>query len=48
MIATGIKTAESDRKVTEQFVNEHIKIGIDALLEIKHEGRSVRHLRFED
>ncbi len=48
MIANGVKTAESDKKITQNFVDEHLKIGIDALLEIIHEGRSVRHLRFED
>lgn len=48
MIATGVKTNESDEKVTQNFVDEHLKIGIDAVLEIIHEGRSVRHLRFED
>jgi AMP nucleosidase len=47
MIATGVKTAESDHIVTQKFVEEHIKIGIDALLEIINQGRSVRHLRFE-
>ncbi len=48
MIATGIKTAESDKKVTENFVEDHLKIGIDALHEIINEGRSVKHLKFED
>src|ERR1700743_2125700 len=31
MVPEGIKTAESDKAVTENFVNEHLKIGIDAL-----------------
>ncbi|MEA3450425.1 MAG: AMP nucleosidase [Bacteroidota bacterium] len=48
MIATGVKTSESDQKVTQNFVDEHLKIGIDALLEVINEGKSVRHLRFED
>ena len=48
MISTGIKTAESDQKVTEKFVEDHIKIGIDALKEIRNDGRSVKHLRFDD
>lgn len=46
MISTGVKTAESDRIVTSQFVDRHIKAGIDALLEIKNNGLSVKHLRF--
>ncbi|RYD94821.1 MAG: AMP nucleosidase, partial [Sphingobacteriales bacterium] len=31
MTPDGVKTEESDRKVTEQFVERHIKIGIDSL-----------------
>ena len=48
MISTGIKTAESDKKVTEKFVEDHIKIGIDALTEIRNDGRSIKHLRFDE
>jgi AMP nucleosidase len=47
MIPSGVKTEQSDKIVTEKFVERHIKIGIDALTEIKDDGRSVRHLRFE-
>lgn len=47
MISTGIKTTESDKKVTEKFVNDHLKIGIDALIEIRNDGRSVKHLKFD-
>jgi AMP nucleosidase len=47
MIPQGVKTSESDLVVTSSFVDEHIKIGIDALNEIREEGRSVRHLRWE-
>ncbi len=46
MISSGIKTEESDKKVTEKFVRTHVKIGIDALMEIKNNGSSVRHLKF--
>ena len=46
MISTGIKTAESDKKVTLKFVNDHLKIGINALLEISNDEKSVKHLRF--
>ncbi len=46
MISTGIKTAESDKKVTEMFVNDHLEIGINALMEIKNKGGTVKHLRF--
>ncbi len=46
MISSGIKTEESDRKITDQFVEDHIKIGIAALTEIRNNGISVKHLRF--
>lgn len=48
MISTGIKTEESDTIVTENYVETHLKIGIDSLVEIRDEGRSVKHLRYED
>jgi AMP nucleosidase len=46
MISTGIKTSISDRQVTDKYVEMHLKIGIDALREIKENGISVKHLRF--
>jgi AMP nucleosidase len=46
MISTGIKTEATDRKVTNEYVEMHLKIGIDSLKEIKHQGLSVKHLRF--
>jgi AMP nucleosidase len=47
MIPEGVKTEESDRKITSGFVEEHIAIGIDALNEIKNNGKSIKHLRFD-
>jgi len=46
MISTGIKTQESDKKVTNSYVRDHVRMGIDALKEIKHNKKSVKHLRF--
>ncbi|MBP6335262.1 MAG: AMP nucleosidase [Bacteroidia bacterium] len=46
MISTGVKTAESDKKVTAQFVNSHLQIGIDSLNELINNGNTVKHLRF--
>ncbi|MFM7619779.1 MAG: AMP nucleosidase [Bacteroidota bacterium] len=47
MTPQGVKTSESDKKVSSHFVDNHIKIGIAALKEIQEEGRSVRHLKWE-
>ena len=46
MISAGIKTAKSDLKVTSEYVEMHLKIGIDAIKAIKKKGLSVKHLRF--
>ncbi len=46
MISAGIKTRQSDKMVSDTFTESHLAIGIDALLEIKNEGTSVKHLRF--
>lgn len=47
MIAEGVKTEASDVKVTENFVNTHLQIGIDALKELINKGVTIKHLRFE-
>ncbi|MBC8335268.1 MAG: AMP nucleosidase [Anaerolineales bacterium] len=46
MISAGIKTAKSDQKVTEDYVDKHLRLGIDALNELINHGLTVKHLRF--
>jgi AMP nucleosidase len=46
MIPEGVKTEASDSKVTAQFVDKHLKIGIDSLKQLINNGLTVRHLRF--
>jgi AMP nucleosidase len=46
MISAGVKTAESDKKVTSLYVDEHLRIGIDSLHELINHGLTVKHLRF--
>ncbi len=48
MMSDGVKTAASDKKVNETFVEEHVKIGIDALQGLINNSRSVKHLLFDD
>ena len=43
----GVKTEASDRKVTANYVENHLNIGIDALIELRDSGESVKHMRFE-
>ena len=47
MIPEGVKTEISDQTVTQHFVNQHLKIGIESLQELQNKGISVKHLRFE-
>ncbi|CAM3686327.1 AMP nucleosidase [Mucilaginibacter galii] len=46
MIPEGVKTAESDSKVTEQFVETHLKVGIESLKQLINNGLTVKHLKF--
>jgi len=46
MIPEGVKTADSDTKVTASYVEDHIKIGISAINELINNGLTVKHLRF--
>lgn len=47
MIPEGVKTEESDRKVTSDYVEKHLSIGIDSLRELRDSGESVKHLRWD-
>jgi len=47
MTPDGVKTAESDELVNQEYVNEHLRIGINALRELIDNGLTVKHLRFE-
>jgi AMP nucleosidase len=47
MTPDGVKTSESDNKVTTNFVDAHIKIGIDSLKQLINNGNTVRHLKFD-
>lgn len=46
MIPEGVKTEASDARVSSEYVESHIQIGIEALRLIRRNGKSVRHLRF--
>ena len=47
MIPEGVKTDDSDKKVTSQYVTDHLEIGIDSIRELRDSGDSVKHMRFE-
>lgn len=46
MVAEGVKTEASDKKVTAEFVMQHLDIGIESLREIQNDGKSIKHLKF--
>ncbi|MBX7181386.1 MAG: AMP nucleosidase [Bacteroidia bacterium] len=46
MISSGVKTDRSDKAVTKNYTELHLKIGIDSLNELINNGLSVKHLRF--
>lgn len=46
MIPEGVKTSASDTKVTEMFVQNHLKVGIESLNQLINNGLTVKHLRF--
>ena len=46
MIPEGVKTEESDKTVTAQYVETHLKIGIESLKQLINDGLTVRHLKF--
>ena len=47
MTPDGVKTSKSDTTITLKYVKKHIEIGIDALIELRDSGESVKHLKFE-
>ena len=46
MVPEGVKTTESDQKVTGEFLELHLRIGIDSLSELINQGLTVKHLKF--
>jgi AMP nucleosidase len=46
MVPEGVKTAASDEVVTLEFLELHLRIGIDSLSELINHGLTVKHLRF--
>ncbi len=46
MISEGVKTAASDKFVSENYVSDHIHVGINSIMEIVNQSRSVKHLKF--
>ncbi|MFA7419716.1 MAG: AMP nucleosidase [Melioribacteraceae bacterium] len=46
MIPEGVKTEESDQKVTQNFVDLHLEIGIEAMTDIDSKGEQIKHFTY--
>ncbi len=46
MTPEGVKTEESDRSVTANYVDLHLEIGIQAMTEIGAKGEKIKHFRY--
>jgi len=46
MTPEGVKTAASDKLVDEDYVEDHLKIGIASLKQLLNKGLTVKHLKF--
>jgi AMP nucleosidase len=46
MVPEGVKTTESDEIITQNFVDLHLQIGIEAMTDIKGKGEVIKHFTF--
>jgi AMP nucleosidase len=46
MTPEGVKTEQSDAKVTHDWAEVHLDIGIDAMARIGHHGEQIRHFTY--
>jgi len=46
MVAEGVKTDDSDQSVTAQYLDLHLKIGIESLRQLINNGQTIKHLQF--
>ena len=47
MTPEGVKTEKSDNLVTQNYVDDHLNIGIASLRMIIDEKKTVKHLKFD-
>lgn len=46
MLPEGIKTEQSDRKVTADYADLHLQLGIEAMTEIEMKGEEIKHFQY--
>lgn len=42
----GVKTEESDKRVTAEFVGLHLQLGIEAMTEVGQKGEKIKHFSY--
>jgi len=42
----GVKTEESDRRVTSDWVNMHLQLGIESMTDLGRKGEKIKHFRY--
>lgn len=47
MVPEGVKTEESDKTVTNKFVDLHLEIGIEAMTDLGTKGEQIKHFTYE-
>jgi AMP nucleosidase len=47
MVARGVKTEASDKKVSTKFLDDHLRIGIETMKDLIDKKLHVKHLRFD-
>ncbi len=46
LMPEGIKTEQSDKMVTDNYVDLHLQIGIEAMTDIEEKGEHIKHFRY--
>jgi AMP nucleosidase len=46
MTHEGIKTQESDKRVSSKWSDIHLEIGIESLTEIEDKGEKIKHFQY--
>jgi len=47
LVPEGVKTIQSDHKVTQTYAREHVEMGMKSLQEIIYGSNTVKHLKFD-
>ena len=46
MVPEGVKTEKSDKAVSKNYMDMHLKIGIESLMKLSNNSLTIKHLRF--